>query len=317
MSYAKLPEAAPIGLQVHPLNTADLSVLPVGEAPVRPPAAFTKMKELSAITTGHFILLEYMEEHPLLLSNPGMGAQISTFYRKKSSIDNNWKHLLVGRGPGANPPALLRHPLPPKAHYDMHQSTCTCMHTHVYGHPDTMNTAQLHCSPTVTPCLRGSPLTTLPTCACIQPLCPCACAPEREVDAPPHACMSGHWRAQDGQEGEEGAPGDAMPSGSASGKEKWQVGKITPLAPDDDSPFLGELQPGAAQVPHPPPSDVFPPALCVRPPNLFCCCLPLWMELSVMADRADVFAMFHGALPGCSGDQPLPRPGVPASGAEH
>mmetsp|Transcript_24112 Transcript_24112/g.67045 ORF Transcript_24112/g.67045 Transcript_24112/m.67045 type:complete len:1556 (+) Transcript_24112:2-4669(+) len=79
--------------KVMALETAKISVLPQNNDPVRPPGAFTKMKEMSGATEGHLIVLEYLEELPLLLSNPGMGAQITTFYRKTSTIDTNWKHL--------------------------------------------------------------------------------------------------------------------------------------------------------------------------------------------------------------------------------
>lgn len=77
------------------MNTAKISVLPKNSEPVRPPGAFTRMKELSSTTQGHLVLLEYMEEYPLLLNNLGMGAQITTFYRKTSNIDNNWKRIQV------------------------------------------------------------------------------------------------------------------------------------------------------------------------------------------------------------------------------
>ena len=40
--------------------------------PVRPPGAFGRRKELTA-TDGHVLLLEYLEEHPLLHFYPGTG----------------------------------------------------------------------------------------------------------------------------------------------------------------------------------------------------------------------------------------------------
>lgn len=47
----------------------------------RPPAAFKTPKSLSAATTGHMVLLEYMEERPLMLLQPGMGMKLTTYYR--------------------------------------------------------------------------------------------------------------------------------------------------------------------------------------------------------------------------------------------
>ncbi|KAK6266296.1 hypothetical protein QUC31_017133 [Theobroma cacao] len=53
---------------------------------LRPPGAFKKKSDLS-VRDGHIFLMEYCEERPLLLSNPGMGANLCTYYRKASSGD--------------------------------------------------------------------------------------------------------------------------------------------------------------------------------------------------------------------------------------
>lgn len=47
-----------------------------------------KRKELSAVTEGPVLLLEYLEELPLLLPQMGMGARLTTIYRKTSSNDS-------------------------------------------------------------------------------------------------------------------------------------------------------------------------------------------------------------------------------------
>ncbi|KAA6420012.1 MAG: transcription initiation factor subunit TAF1 [Trebouxia sp. A1-2] len=62
-------------------------------AALAPPAAFQKRKDLSA-TEGHVLLLEYFEEFPLMLSHPGMGAKLTTYYRRESATDNNHQRLL-------------------------------------------------------------------------------------------------------------------------------------------------------------------------------------------------------------------------------
>lgn len=46
-----------------------------------------KRKELSATTCGQVLLLEYLEEQPLLLPQMGMGARLTTLYRKTSAND--------------------------------------------------------------------------------------------------------------------------------------------------------------------------------------------------------------------------------------
>lgn len=78
--------------RVHPWPHASLR-LPGDSQPRRPPGAFKKKSELS-VADGHVVLLEYCEERPLLLSNPGMGARLATYYRKQSSIDAGAAALL-------------------------------------------------------------------------------------------------------------------------------------------------------------------------------------------------------------------------------
>ena len=63
-----------------------------GEKPVRPPGAFKKAKELT-LRSHHVYLFEYLEEFPLLLSNPGMGTRLVTYYRKTSKADTASKDL--------------------------------------------------------------------------------------------------------------------------------------------------------------------------------------------------------------------------------
>lgn len=70
--------------RVAPLPSAVANAIPALNAavPRRPPAAFKRKKELTA-RDGHVILLEYLEERPPLLSRPGMGVRLTTYYRKR------------------------------------------------------------------------------------------------------------------------------------------------------------------------------------------------------------------------------------------
>ncbi|KAG8368612.1 hypothetical protein BUALT_Bualt15G0063500 [Buddleja alternifolia] len=52
----------------------------------RPPGAFKKKSDLS-VKDGHVFLMEYCEERPLLLGNPGMGARLCTYYQKSAPGD--------------------------------------------------------------------------------------------------------------------------------------------------------------------------------------------------------------------------------------
>jgi hypothetical protein len=47
----------------------------------RPPAALKTIKSLSAVTAGHMLLLEYLEERPLMVLQTGMGMRLTTYYR--------------------------------------------------------------------------------------------------------------------------------------------------------------------------------------------------------------------------------------------
>lgn len=60
---------------------------------LRPPWAFTKRTELSASNPGRVVLLEYLEEKPLLLGRPGMGARLVTYYRKTGETDSHHMNL--------------------------------------------------------------------------------------------------------------------------------------------------------------------------------------------------------------------------------
>ncbi len=67
--------------------------------PPTPHTHIQKRKELSAITEGPIILVEYLEENPLLLSQTGMGLRLTTFYRKTSNNDTNHHQLRNERNP--------------------------------------------------------------------------------------------------------------------------------------------------------------------------------------------------------------------------
>lgn len=60
---------------------------------LRPPAAFKTIKSLSAASPGHILLLEYIEERPLMLLQPGMGVRLTTYYRRKNDNDMHYQAL--------------------------------------------------------------------------------------------------------------------------------------------------------------------------------------------------------------------------------
>jgi hypothetical protein len=56
---------------------------PATHAKTLPTCTFAaKRSDLSAVSKGHVILAEYLEEHPCMLGQPGMGMQLTTYYRK-------------------------------------------------------------------------------------------------------------------------------------------------------------------------------------------------------------------------------------------
>ena len=83
--------------QMHLITTDVAEEIPDEQntALLRPPMAFNLRKDLTAATSGRVILVEYMEETPLLLNRPGMGARLSTFYRRKDPADKT--HLKIRR----------------------------------------------------------------------------------------------------------------------------------------------------------------------------------------------------------------------------
>ncbi|KAJ3679160.1 hypothetical protein LUZ60_017171 [Juncus effusus] len=62
------------------------------DKPLRPPGAFRKKSDLS-VKDGRVFLMEYCEERPLLLSNPGMGARLCTYYQKAGPSDQTASSL--------------------------------------------------------------------------------------------------------------------------------------------------------------------------------------------------------------------------------
>ncbi|XP_073041493.1 transcription initiation factor TFIID subunit 1-like isoform X4 [Primulina eburnea] len=69
--------------------------LPGENKSLRPPGAFKKKSDLS-VKDGHVFLMEYCEERPLLLGNPGMGARLCTYYQKSSPGDQTGTFLRNG-----------------------------------------------------------------------------------------------------------------------------------------------------------------------------------------------------------------------------
>ena len=57
--------------------------------------AFSTRASLSAAPPlgGKVILAEYLEQYPLLLARPGMGARLVTYYRKASPTDSGFQRL--------------------------------------------------------------------------------------------------------------------------------------------------------------------------------------------------------------------------------
>jgi transcription initiation factor TFIID subunit 1 len=90
--------------KVHPWPKAQR--LPGEHKPIRPPGAFKKKSELS-VKDGHVALMEYCEERPLLLGNVGMGARLSTYYRKLLPTDATAATLRNERGSWVGVPLPL------------------------------------------------------------------------------------------------------------------------------------------------------------------------------------------------------------------
>ncbi|KAK9820491.1 hypothetical protein WJX72_010852 [[Myrmecia] bisecta] len=87
-------EVAAVFTQLKPLPSSLANTVPDPSSgmPNKPPGAFAKKKDLTA-RDGHIVLLEYVEEHPLLLARPGMGVRLTTFYRKRSPTDAGHQKL--------------------------------------------------------------------------------------------------------------------------------------------------------------------------------------------------------------------------------
>ena len=54
---------------------------------LRPPLAFCEEKEMRASTRGRIVLIEYLQEAPLMLNRPGMGVRLATYYRRTAPGD--------------------------------------------------------------------------------------------------------------------------------------------------------------------------------------------------------------------------------------
>jgi hypothetical protein len=75
-----------VGRAITPLPHRIASAVPGPDRPRAPPAAFQSVAEFTA-RDGHVFVVEYSEQHPLLLSNRGMGARRTCWYRKRSASD--------------------------------------------------------------------------------------------------------------------------------------------------------------------------------------------------------------------------------------
>lgn len=65
-----------------------------------PPAAFKTVKSLSASSPGHVLLLEYLEQRPLMMLQTGMGMRLTTYYRY-AMMDCGWGGT-GGKGEGSS-----------------------------------------------------------------------------------------------------------------------------------------------------------------------------------------------------------------------
>ncbi|KAK9817438.1 hypothetical protein WJX74_004352 [Apatococcus lobatus] len=65
---------------------------PSAGMPTKAPQAFQKKRDLTP-TDGSIHILEYFQEAPLLLSRPGMGVRLATYYRKRSPTDSAHQKL--------------------------------------------------------------------------------------------------------------------------------------------------------------------------------------------------------------------------------
>eukprot|EP00887_Chlorella_sp_A99_P005530 scaffold1.g5530.t1 len=74
--------------QLHLLPSAGLLAGPRSLS-----GSFQLRRELSAAEPGRVLLVEYLEQQPLLLNRPGMGGRLLTFYRKASEKDDGWRAL--------------------------------------------------------------------------------------------------------------------------------------------------------------------------------------------------------------------------------
>ena len=71
--------------------------VPGPDRPRAPPAAFQSVEDLS-LRDGHLWVVEYSEQHPLLMSNPAMGARRVCWYRKTGPDDAVPPRVLAAAG---------------------------------------------------------------------------------------------------------------------------------------------------------------------------------------------------------------------------
>ncbi|GJR38201.1 transcription initiation factor TFIID subunit 1 isoform X1 [Tanacetum coccineum] len=108
--------------------------LPGENKSLRPPGAFKKKSDLSA-RDGHVFLMEYCEERPLLLGNPGMGARLCTYYQKVSPGDQTATHLRSGPNNLGNVLTLDPADKSPFLGDIKPGSTQSCLETNMYRAP--------------------------------------------------------------------------------------------------------------------------------------------------------------------------------------
>jgi len=79
-------------LTVMPTRLANY--VPGPDRPRAPPAAFQSLEDLTA-RDGHLFIVEYSEQHPVLLSNRAMGARRVCWYRKLAADDTPPQHIVA------------------------------------------------------------------------------------------------------------------------------------------------------------------------------------------------------------------------------
>jgi Protein of unknown function (DUF3591)/Bromodomain len=80
-------------VELRPTSEVDSIQHESNSALLRPPMAFTSVPQLRAATPGRVVLVEYLQDSPLLLNRPGMGLRLATYYRRKGAGDTGHQRI--------------------------------------------------------------------------------------------------------------------------------------------------------------------------------------------------------------------------------